>query len=133
MSRSEKAILNDTLVELSALNRSLVWRNNTGQAWQGEQEDCFIGQFVKVEPGTVVLRNARRISFGLPGSGDILGTIGGFPVAVEVKKAGGRQEQTQRRFEKQWEFAGGIYVLGRDVGDIVSCVKARIEQKKPDF
>lgn len=123
---SEKAILNDTLVALSALPDTLVWRNNTGQAWQGKRITPRVGSTVTVTHGMVILLEARPVSFGLPGSGDILGCSSGFPLSVEIKAESGRQETTQKNFERRWTACGGIYILARSPSqavDSVACVK----------
>lgn len=122
MSRSEKAIQNDILMDLSALDGGVFWRNNTGQAWQGQRAQSAPGAYVKIEPGMVVLKNARPIDFGLKGSADIMGAYCGRPVAVEVKKEGGHQEIVQRYFEKAWVKAGGLYVLARSMDEARSGV-----------
>lgn len=125
--RSEQAIQADSLVELSALPDTMVWRNNTGQAWQGTEERHRVGSLVRVTDDMVILRKARRVKFGLTGSADILGTrkreiicwncmaptIAGLPIAVEIKAALGRQSVQQKAFEMSWKRAGGLYVLAR--------------------
>lgn len=110
---SEKSVLNETLVAVSALPEALVWRNNTGQAWQGERVHARTGSSVTVLPGMTILRNARPISFGLSGSSDIIGAIQGRPVAIETKTQRGRQSDDQQIFETCWKRAGGLYVLAR--------------------
>lgn len=120
---SEKARLNDILADVSALPETMVWRNNTGQAWQGDKVDLRGRKYVQVEPGMVVLRKARPITFGLPGSGDIMGASGRRPLAVEVKDDGGRQSQQQILFERAWTRIGGIYVLARDSREAVEGIE----------
>lgn len=115
--QSEKAILNDTLVAVSALPETLVFRNNTGQAWQGNRLKFYPGTQIPVPPGIVVLSDARPVSFGLPGSADIIGAICGKPLAIEVKDRDGRQSGIQRNFETAWRKAGGIYLLVRSKMD----------------
>ena len=75
---------------------------------------------VRIEPGMVVLRNARPIKFGLPGSGDILGAHAGRPVAVEMKDERGAQRELQKNFERSWVKAGGIYILARSSEEAVN-------------
>lgn len=115
--QSEKSILNETLVALSALPETLVYRNNTGMAWTGKKVDAVVGQLVRVKPGTVILENARPIRFGLPGSGDIMGATSGRPLAVETKDAIGKQRESQELFERAWVRAGGIYILARSADE----------------
>lgn len=114
MSDSEKKILNDTLVKVSALPETFIWRNNTGTAWQGEEVATYPGTSIPVPPGVKVLVNARPVSFGLPGSPDIIGTSRGRAIGIEIKAALGRQSTVQRNFERAWRAAGGEYILDRD-------------------
>jgi len=107
--------MNDILMDLSALPGSLFFRNNSGQAWQGIPIDKVAGEYVRIQPGMVVLQQARPIRFGLEGSADIVGAHMRRPVAVEVKKDTGRQSRVQGYFEEAWVKAGGIYVLARSV------------------
>lgn len=128
--RSEKAIQNDTLVALSAEPDTLVWRNNTGQAWQGQRIERPIGSTVKIEPGMVILRNARPVTFGLPGSPDIIGVSGGIPLGDEIKTLTGRQAQMQRNFQARWEQCGGLYLLSRSPEEAVQALRQAKEQRK---
>lgn len=128
MTRSEKSIQNEGLVALSGEPESLYYRNNTGQAWQGELIPLLPGQFIKIEPKMVVLRNARPISFGLPGSADVQGVQQGSAVAVEFKTATGRKSDQQRLFAMAWRKAGGLYVLARSPQEAVEMVRAGLVQ-----
>lgn len=127
--RSEQAILNDTLVALSEEPDTLVFRNNTGQAWQGQRVERTIGSRIEVEPGMVILRNARPISFGLPGSPDIIGVSGGYALGDEVKKRTGRQAQIQKNFEQRWNQCGGIYLLSRSPEQAVADLRTEKERR----
>lgn len=111
--RSEKAILNDTLVQVSALPETCIWRHNTGTAWQGQRMKFYPGTAIPVPPGVVVLKEARPITFGLPGSADVIGAHRGRPLAVETKTERGPQREAQKRFEAAWVKAGGVYLLVR--------------------
>lgn len=130
--RSEKSIQNDGLVQLSAEPQSLYWRNNTGQAWQGQQVSAQVGRFVKIETGMIVLRNARPVIFGLPGSADVIGVRQGCGIAVEFKSATGRQGDQQKLFERAWTNAGGIYVLARTPEDAVKGVRTQIANREAE-
>lgn len=124
MSRSEKSIMNATLVAVSSLPDALVWRNNTGQAWQGGRVQARVGGQITVQPGMVILANARPVSFGLAGSADIIGAVQGRPVAVESKTNTGRQAPEQSAFQRQWVKAGGLYVLARTESDAIEALLA---------
>lgn len=115
--RSEKAIQNDVLVKVTALPETMAWRNNSGEAWQGKRARFYPGTDIPVPPGTVVLVDARPVSFGLTGSADIIGATAGRPLAIEVKDATGRQSEEQIRFQVAWEKVGGLYLLVRDPDD----------------
>lgn len=116
--RSEKAVQNDILLDVSSWPDTMVYRNNTGMAWQGERVKLAPGSVFKVEPGMVILRNGRPIKFGLEGSADIIGSSKGKPLAIEVKKqVTGRQSEQQGRFETAWTKAGGLYILAKSVED----------------
>lgn len=127
---SEKKILNDSLVATSALPRTFCWRNNTGMAWQSnEVVKRPVGSFVQVEPGMVILRNARPVTFGLPGSGDILGVTlapcgHGVAWSVETKTSTGRQSSQQGNFGRAWQGVGGRYTLARSVDEALSIPQA---------
>jgi hypothetical protein len=118
--RAETPILNDVLPAVSAQPDTMVWRHNTGQAWQGKRLDLNVGDFVRVERGMVILAQARPIDFGLAGSGDIIGATGGRPLAVEVKTLTGRQADQQKKFEIAWRKVGGIYILARSADEALS-------------
>jgi hypothetical protein len=110
---SERRVLAESLIELSAMPNTMVWRNNTGQAWQGRRVEGRTGSTVRIEPGMVILRNARPVRFGLEGSPDIIGVTCGHALAVENKTESGQQREAQILFERAWVKAGGIYILAR--------------------
>lgn len=73
------------------------WRNNTGTTWI----------------------NGQPISFGYPGSGDILGlTPMGRFLAVECKSATGTQSAKQIKFQQKIEANGGLYLLVHSVEEL---------------
>lgn len=110
---SEKKILNDSLIAVSALPDTMAWRNNTGMAWQGEDVRVGVGQTIVVTRGMKILRDARPVTFGLLGSGDIMGVTRGRAWALEIKDANGRQADSQMKFQRAFELAGGSYKLVR--------------------
>ncbi len=89
----------DVLVALSSIEGVMVWNHPTG-----------MGQLYKTE---------RHVRFGLIGSGDIIGAAFGRPLSCEVKTGRGRQGEQQKRFQKAWEKAGGIYIVVRSVEDVI--------------
>lgn len=123
MSTSEKSILNDTLIECTKLSDTLLYRQNTGQAWQGNVADVVVGEYVRVEPGMKIIRQARPISFGLPGAGDIVGQRRGKAVQIEMKTLTGPQRKLQINFELQWVKRGGVYILARSADEAVDALR----------
>lgn len=121
--RSEKSILNASLVAVTAVAETMAWRNNTGMAWQGLQRPLRVGQMVRIERGMVLLCEARPITFGLPGSADILGVRRGRGFALEGKARRGRQADTQARFQAAFEGAGGLYGLFRSEDEALAILE----------
>ena len=93
--------------------------NNTGMAYQGRVEHGPAGR------DEIILRNARRIRFGVPGSGggpDLLGwktakndtgKLYAVSMAVEVKTGQARRTKEQDNFARLFALSGGIYALAR--------------------
>jgi hypothetical protein len=122
MAQSEAGILARTLVGVSALPETLIYRQNTGTAWQGTPVNRSPGEYIRVEPGMKILANARPIDFGLQGAGDAVGVSRGRPVQIETKTLTGRQREVQMNFERAWVKAGGIYILARDADAAVKAL-----------
>lgn len=123
---SEKRVLAEGLIAVSSQPGVMAWRNNTGQAWQGQQVRVRAGQTLVIRPGMVVLQDARPITFGLPGSGDILGVVGGVAFALEAKTEVGRQSDQQKKFEAAWTRAGGRYGVFRSADEAVRIVRGEV-------
>lgn len=121
--RSEHAEQNDALMRITALADVFAYRQNTGQAWQGRPVDVPIGEYVRVTPGMKILADARPISFGLEGAGDIVGHRRGKAFQVEMKTATGSQREKQKTFERVWVQRGGIYILARSAEEAVDGVR----------
>lgn len=121
---SEKKIQNDSLIAVTAVPDTMAWRNNTGMAWQGEEVRCGVGQTIVVQRGMKILRDARPVQFGLLGSGDIMGVTAGYAWALEIKDENGRQADSQVKFQRAFERAGGKYRLVRSADYAVSFVEA---------
>lgn len=123
MAKSEQAVLHETLVAVTALAGVMAWRNNTGMAWQGARLRLPPGAMVKIERGMVVLREARPISFGVEGSPDIIGVRDGRGFGLELKAARGRLEESQPKFRRAWEAAGGLYGVPRSVEEALAILR----------
>ena len=114
---SEKAIQNEGLVAASSVPETLCWRNNTGMGWQGRKLQVGVGQTVTVQPGMVILAEARPIRFGLVGSPDVLGCTAGRWWGHEYKSLTGAAREDQIKFQRAIERAGGEYRIIRTVED----------------
>lgn len=123
MGMSEAGILARTLVGVSALPETLIYRQNTGTAWQGTPINRRPGEYIRVEPGMKILANARPIDFGLEGAGDAAGVSRGRAVQIETKTLTGRHREVQMKFERAWVKAGGIYILAREADDATKVLK----------
>lgn len=98
-----------------------IFRNNVGKSWVGKAETFRRATQVHVEPGDVVIRNARRLHSGLcKGSSDLIGwtpteitldmvgkTVAIF-TAMEVKAGADRPTTEQKAFVSQVQSHGGI-------------------------
>lgn len=100
-----------------------LWRNNTGQAWQG--------QVTRLPNGSILIDNPRPVQFGLSkGSSDLIGIkrvtvtqdMVGQQVAVfsalEVKTPRGNPTEEQRQFLNFVAGAGGIAGIARGPEDL---------------
>ena len=85
-----------------------VWHNQTGAAFRGK----------------------HMIRYGCKGSADIIGTVKGKFVALEVKTGCARQEEDQKKFQQVVEGAGGFYSVVRSTEqslDIVGVITDLLE------
>lgn len=121
MTSASTALVNRTLIELGKDADTRAWRNNTGAAWMGRS--------VQNRDGSRTIFDPRYVTFGLPGSGDIIGlrrvlitqemigqTIGQF-ISVENKSGTGKQAAQQKKFGKMVLELGGRYVVARTPED----------------
>lgn len=97
MSDLENDVQAEILIAVTAIPCSMFWRQNTGA--------------VKIEE--------RFIRFGLKGAPDILGMIRGRFIGIEAKRLNrGRQSVDQRRWQRNCEAAGGVYILANSVDKV---------------
>jgi hypothetical protein len=99
-----------------------LWRNNVAQAWVGKPVQSQRTITVTLEPGDVLLKNARPLHAGLcTGSSDLIGYTVRDGVAVftalEVKTDTGRVTPEQRQFLEVVGGAGGIAGVTRSIED----------------
>ncbi|HXO68658.1 MAG TPA: hypothetical protein VN838_06825 [Bradyrhizobium sp.] len=82
------------------------WRQNVGKAWMGHA--FRLREPRTIPAGWVVIRNPRRISFGVPGQADVLGVLDGRFVSLEWKREGHKPGKDQEAWQKTVSVAGGL-------------------------
>ena len=102
-----------------------LWRNNVGTGWAGQATQIRRRGMLAVEPGDVLVRNARPLHAGLcTGSSDLIGyrQIDGVAqfVAIEVKSERGRPSPQQVQFLDHIQGAGGCAGIARSVDEAQS-------------
>ncbi len=55
-----------------------------------------------------------------PGIADRLGIYKGRPLAIELKRPGGRLSSFQEAFKRQWELEGGLFIECRSIEDLAA-------------
>jgi hypothetical protein len=55
-----------------------------------------------------------------PGIADRLGIYLARPLAIEFKRVGGVLNDNQIAFKKQWEDAGGLFIICRSIEDLAA-------------
>lgn len=114
----EKALLN-TLMMLASKAGNRLFRNNSGTGWVGKTYHPSSRQQVWVDPGDVVIRQARPLNAGLcTGSPDLIGwTVQeGKAIFTAVEAKTGRLKETpeQLAFLNTVNSSGGIALTCRD-------------------
>lgn len=124
----ETALLKQIMLALGCQSDLRIWRHNTGRLWSGSQ---FIeparnqiikdsrGRVQKLEITDIIIKNPRPVSFGCPGSGDLIGILApkGKFISIEVKTSNGKQSQQQKNFEKMIKQFGGHYIVARSADE----------------
>lgn len=125
--RSEHATQND--IRNALVDEGMFFRANVGTAWASND-------ITKLADGSLILRNPRPFSTGLPtGFHDIFGLVEetitpemvGQKVAifasVEVKASKGRAREAQERFAEAVVAAGGRSGFARSIDGALSIVR----------
>lgn len=113
-------------IRLALGSEVTLFRNNVGTAWAGKHEQVWHSGVVRVEPGDVVVRQARVLHAGLcKGSSDLIGwrsvlitpDMAGSVIAVfsavEVKGPKGRATTDQVNFTNNVIKAGGLACIAK--------------------
>ena len=115
---------------------SRLWRTNVALAWTGQAQQIKQRGRLLLDPGDVVIRNARPLHSGLcRGSADLIGlrsiTIGpehlgqrlAVFAAVEVKSATGRPTPEQLAFIDVVQQMGGFAGVARSVVEAAALMR----------
>lgn len=126
---SEHRIQNE--IRNALAGQCLAFRVNVGQGWTGDA--------TRLPDGSVLIRNARPFSTGLPpGFSDLFGlapviitpdmlgrTLGRF-VALEVKTGTGRASEKQANFLRAINNNGGLAAVVRSPADALAVIRGEI-------
>lgn len=123
---SETIIMKKIMAAVSRAG-ARIFRNNVGKGWIGQSERVMQPGMVYCNPGDVVIRQARRIEFGLGvGSSDNIGWVSkmctpamvgkkvAIFTAIESKTATGRASDEQKNFIRRVQEAGGYAGIARN-------------------
>jgi hypothetical protein len=120
----EKSIQSQIFAAIGSRPDVRLFRNNVGVAWQGE--------VTRLQNGDVLIRNPRRVVYGLcEGSSDLIGfrrltirpehvgrQVAQF-VALEVKSKTGRPSPEQLNFLRVVQASGGAGGVARGVEEVL--------------
>ena len=117
---SETKIMQDILVEFGATPYCRIYRNNVGKGYGLSQVAAIIRGLGEGIFGRHVVdghfRRARPITWGVPGSPDIMGwMMGGRALAIEVKRPGEKLRPEQKQWRLIFESMGGLYIFAESV------------------
>lgn len=90
---SEANTLNKQTIELVTLRGGYVWRNNTGRR--------------------------GGVSFGHPGSGDVIGVYRGYFISIETKTQNDVERESQIEFLHRVNDASGFACFVRSIDEVV--------------
>ena len=82
----------------------------------------YKGFIFPIETGGRDRRN-NRITKGQAGAPDLFMVYRGMPVAIEVKKPGGKQREAQKEYQANMEAAGGTYKIVHSVEEALEMLK----------
>ena len=131
MPQPESRILQEIRLAVSRTGARL-FRNNVARGWIGKHQIYRVTATVRVNPGDVVIRKARRLHTGLAvGSSDLIGWVpvtitedmlgqelAAF-VSVEVKTKTGRVSTDQQTWLNAVDQAGGVAGVVRSAEEAV--------------
>jgi len=133
---TEHRIQND--IRNALAGACILWRANVGTGWQGVGKPFKATKpmVVSLQPGDMVLRQARPFSTGLPEgftdtfgmvhvtiTQDMVGKQFPLPLFGEIKREDGRRSAPQSRFGSAMQAHGAVYGLWRSVADAEATIR----------
>jgi hypothetical protein len=119
------------VIRNALVGEAMTFRANVGQAWTGDA--------TRMADGSVLLRNPRPFSTGLPaGFSDLFGLVPvivtpdmidariGVFVALEIKTATGRVSDKQAAFLRAVNDNGGRAGVARSPADALAIIKGKL-------
>jgi hypothetical protein len=107
---SANYLTTEILLEITKQGLGVAWRNNRIDAMAAGKDG-----------------RPRRVSAGINGQADITGILpDGRRLEIEVKVGKDKQSAAQIAFGRMIESHGGVYIVARDLGECIACIKARI-------
>ena len=115
-----------------------LWRMSVGLAWTGDARKFDKTDFVQVNPGDVLIRNARPYKSGVTGMSDGIGFMPrvvtldmvGKPIAqylaVEDKTGTGRPTEEQSAFIRMVRSFGGLAGVARSDDEVRAICEGEI-------
>jgi len=138
-STTEKEMQNLIFAAIGGRRDVRLFRNNVGVAYMGKAVTIQKPTAVRLEPGDVVIRGARRVKFGLhAGSADLVGwrtllitpAMVGRKIAqflsLEIKTRSGRVSEEQDQWAGVIIANGGRAEIVRSVDDAVRAVEGGV-------
>lgn len=133
---NEKQIQTDCHLAVGSLSNVTLFRNNVGTGVSGSNiTNIRKPTMIILMPGDIVIRNGRRVNFGLcKGSSDLIGfktviitpEMIGMPfaqfVGMEVKTPKGRASADQLNFMEAVRRAGGLAGIVRNADDALTLI-----------
>ena len=86
----------------------------------------------RANSGMIKAPSGAMLRMGCPGMADIMGSVQGRPVALEVKREGEHQNPAQRRWQAWAEAAGYVYAVVRSPGEARAVVERVAEGRLCD-
>ena len=79
--------------------------------------------------GAMRAAHGGYIRFGAKGSPDIVAVLKGQYIGLEIKDIKGKQSDSQKEFQTALENAGGVYMLVRDVDEVIHIFESMLVLK----